>query len=86
MILTNLLNNGTLIEHYSDGGFLLLQEETGIKYSRPIDVVPCQYTYIETDELEETEENTDNVTEAESNEATIGDYQEALSEFGVKVQ
>lgn len=51
MIKTEYLNNDTLIKHYSDSGYLLLQVETGIKYSEPIDVVPCQYTYEETDEL-----------------------------------
>ena len=56
MILTEFLNDGKLIKHYSDAGFMLLQNETGIKYSDPIDVVPCQYTYTETDELTEGEE------------------------------
>ena len=51
MILTKFLNDGTLIKHYSDAGFMLLQVETGIKYSDPVDVVPCRYTYEETDEL-----------------------------------
>ena len=50
MILTEYLNDGTLIKHYSDAGFLLLQVETGAKYSDPIDVVPCPFTYEETDE------------------------------------
>lgn len=58
MILTEYLNNGTLIKHYSDKGYLLLQNETGMKYSDPVDIVPCPYTYTETDELEETEEFT----------------------------
>ena len=51
MIKTELLNDGTLIKHYSDAGFMLLQVETGAVYSDPIDVVPCKYTYEETDEL-----------------------------------
>jgi hypothetical protein len=53
MIKTELLSEGTLIKHYSDKGFMLLQNETGIKYLDPIDVVPCRYTYTETDELGE---------------------------------
>lgn len=57
MILTEYLNDGTLIKHYSDAGFMLLQVETGVKYSDPVDVVPCRYTYEETDELIEVEEN-----------------------------
>ena len=56
MIKTEFLNEGTLIKHYSDAGFMLLQVETGIKYSSPVDVVPCRYTYEETAELIEIEE------------------------------
>lgn len=33
---------------------MLLQIETGIKYSDPVDIFPCPYTYVETDELIET--------------------------------
>ena len=51
MIKTEFLNDGTLIKHYSDAGFMLLQVETGAKYSDPVDVVPCRYTYEETTEL-----------------------------------
>lgn len=56
MIVEEYLNDGTLVKHYSDNGFMLLQKETGNKYSEPIDVVPCPYTYEETNELEETDE------------------------------
>lgn len=56
MIQIEYLNDGTLIKHYSDQGFLLLQNETGAKYSDPVDIVPCQYTYTETDEPSEAEE------------------------------
>jgi hypothetical protein len=80
MILTELLNDGTLIKHYSDAGYALLQNETGAKYSDPIDVVPCIYTYTETDELIETENS-----EPDENEATIEDYQNALREVGVNI-
>lgn len=55
MIKTEYLNEGTLIKHYSDAGFMLLQVETGVRYSDPVDVVPCRYTYEETDELIEPE-------------------------------
>lgn len=78
MIQTEYLNEGTLIKHYSDEGYLLLQNETGVKYFEPIDLVPCQYTYSETNELIE-------IDEENSDEATIEDYQDALSEFGVNV-
>lgn len=50
MIKTEYLNDGTLIKHYSDAGYMLLQVETGVKYSDPIDAVPCMYTYVETNE------------------------------------
>ena len=55
MIKIEYLNDGTLIRHYSDAGFLMLQVETGTKYGEAIDVVPCPYTYVETDELAEQE-------------------------------
>lgn len=56
MIKTEFLNDGTLIKHYSDKGVMLLQVETGIKYADPVDVVPCRYTYEETNELIEVED------------------------------
>ena len=62
MIQTEFLRDGTLIKHYSDAGFMLLQVETGFKYADPVDVVPCRYTYVETDEFvdgEADEEITD---------------------------
>jgi hypothetical protein len=55
MIQVEYLNDGTLIKHYSDAGYVLLQNETGAKYSDPIDIVPCPYTYSETDELADVE-------------------------------
>lgn len=79
MIKTEFLNDGTLIKHYSDAGFMLLQVETGILYSDPVDVYPCRYTY------EETNEKIDMDEEVNPNEATIEDYQDALGEFGVIV-
>ena len=53
MIQTEYLHDGTLIKHYSDAGYMLLQVETGMKYADPVDLVPCRYTYEETDELVE---------------------------------
>ena len=60
MIQTEYLNDGTLIKHYSDAGYMLLQNETGIKYADPVDIVPCRYTYTETDELIEGDEEITN--------------------------
>ena len=68
MIKTEYLNDGALIKHYSDTGMMLLQNETGIKYSEPIDVVPCVYTYTETDEPVEQEEDVINISENEPKE------------------
>ena len=56
---TELLKNDTLIRHYSNEGKVLLQVETGIAYDEAVDIVPCRYTYEETDkpiELPETDE------------------------------
>lgn len=77
MIKTEFLNDGTLIKHYSDKGVMLLQVETGEKYSDPVDLVPCRYTYEETDEKIDMEIDAD--------EATVEDYQDALTEFWVEV-
>ena len=38
---------------------MLLQVETGDMYSDPVDVVPCRYTYEETDELIDGDEEID---------------------------
>lgn len=50
MIMTELLHDGALVRHWSDKGMRILQEETGVIYDEAIDVVPCHYTYEETDE------------------------------------
>lgn len=62
MIKTELLNDGTLIKHYSDEGYMLRQVETGAIYFDPIDIYPCPYTY------EETEEKDENQTEISDEE------------------
>ena len=79
MIKTEYLNDGTLIKHYSDAGFLLLQNETGAKYSDPIDAVPCVYTYTETDELIEVSEDDKDMSEIEE-KATAYDILVGVSE------
>ena len=50
MITEEYLKDGKLVRHVSDSGFLLRQIETGVKYASAVDVVPCVYTYEETDE------------------------------------
>ena len=50
MIREELLNNGTLVRHYSDSGMCLLQHPTEIVYGEAIDIVPCPYTYEEVED------------------------------------
>jgi hypothetical protein len=50
MIIAELIEDGNRIHHYSDSGFRILQNETGIVYDDAVDVIPCKYTYTETDE------------------------------------
>ncbi len=40
-----------LYRTYSDAGYFILQNETGVKYAEAIDVEFKDYTYSETDEL-----------------------------------
>ena len=42
--------NNSHIYHYSDSGMKIKQVETGIIYDDAIDVLPCRYTYEETNE------------------------------------
>ena len=56
MVQTELLKDGTLIRHYSNRERKLLQVETGLLYDEAIDIVPCRYTYAETDKTIEKEE------------------------------
>lgn len=77
MIKTEYLNDGKLIRHYSDKNVLLLQVETGIKYSDPVDAVPCRYTYEETDE---PIENEDKIAEGNNNEITGDEFLRMVQE------
>jgi hypothetical protein len=63
MIVTEYLRDGTLVKHYSDSGFLIEQVETGARYGEAVDIVPCPFAYVETDEREESEE--EDMTETE---------------------
>ena len=49
-IKTELVDNNTRIRHWSDIGNYIEQVETGIRYEDAVDVIPCRYSYIETDE------------------------------------
>lgn len=58
MVVKEVLND-SLVKHYSDSGMKLLQVETGIMYDEAIDIVPCKYTYEETDTPIEQDELAD---------------------------
>jgi hypothetical protein len=48
MVIEEVLNE-RLVRHYSNKGVTLLQVETGIEYDEAVDVIPCRYTYDETE-------------------------------------
>ena len=59
MIIQKKVNIGsrTLLYTYSDSNKYILQVETNTKYDEAYDVIPCRYTYIETEEeIEKGEE------------------------------
>lgn len=49
MIREELVENNERIRHYSDEDLKIRQIETGIIYDDAIDILPCPYTYEETD-------------------------------------
>lgn len=51
------INEKIFMKTYSDEGYYILQNETGLEYGEAIDVFPLRYTYVETDKLIETENN-----------------------------
>ena len=56
MIKTEMMKYNTLIRHFSDEGKMIRQVETGTIYSEAVDVVPCEFTYEETDQVIQKEE------------------------------
>lgn len=50
MIIEEYVENGERIRHYSDQNVLIRQLETGELYEDAVDVLPCRYTYEETDQ------------------------------------
>ena len=57
MIIVELVDDNTRERRYSDKQVKLLQVETGNLYEDAVDVVPCIYTYEETEEpIEQQEE------------------------------
>ena len=59
-----------LVHTYSDEGYKIRQVETGVVYDAADDVIPCRYTYEETDEkIEAVGDEDETVEEAgEDNE------------------
>ena len=50
------VNGRALIKHESDAGKYIRQVETGREYASAVDVIPCKYTYEETErEIEKKE-------------------------------
>lgn len=45
-----------LVRHYSDANMMIRQIETGLEYEEAVDLIPCRYTYEETDIPIEPEE------------------------------
>ena len=60
MIIVELVDNNTRERRYSDKNVKLLQVETGILYEDAVDVIPCRYTYKESDEPIEDVEDSEN--------------------------
>lgn len=58
MIREELIENGERIHHWSDAGYKIWQNETNILYDDAVDVVPCPYTYSESNELVEPDKIT----------------------------
>ena len=63
MLIRELVENGERVRHYSDAGFYILQNETGIEYEDAVDVLDAPYTYSETDKLIEIEEFSEELEE-----------------------
>ena len=40
---------GSRVRHYSNVGMMIRQQPTGVLYEDAVDIVPCPYTYEESD-------------------------------------
>ena len=49
------IGNRELLHTYSDSNKYILQVETNVEYNEAYDVIPCKYTYKETEEAIEEE-------------------------------
>ena len=55
------INNKELLHTYSDSNMYILQVVTSNIYDEAYDIIPCRYTYTETEKeiIEETKNNTE---------------------------
>lgn len=60
MIIVELVDNDTRERRYSDKNVKLLQVETGILYEDAVDVIPCRYTYEESNVQIESIDDSEN--------------------------
>lgn len=75
MVVEEILND-RLVRHYSNKGMMIKQVETGVEFDDAVDVIPCRYTYEETETPIETTE--------EDIRAENADMKSALNVLGVK--
>lgn len=81
MITTENITIGTRqFQRTKSDTYMIRQIETGNVYQEAVDIIPCAYTYEETDTLlfDESEEISDS-------EATTEEYQAALAVLGVQL-
>ena len=73
MIVEQILQEENRVRHYSDLNVWIKQVETGKLYEDAVDVIPCRYTYEETDKpIDDTD-------------ATEEDYTEEFERLGVNL-
>ena len=80
MIVQEAIPGTELIKTYSDAGFLILQEQTGIEYGEAIDINTTSYTYVETEHkiADETDEDETDEDETDENEDEINEDEIAV--------
>lgn len=58
MVVTEIIeiNGKQLCKHYSNDNKYIIQVETQTEYAEAIDIMPCPYTYVESDREVENDE------------------------------
>jgi len=69
------IHGALFTRNYSDAGFYILQEDTGIKYAEAVDPAdnPLGHSYTETDELIDDEETTEDAAYAQAGRILLGE-------------